>query len=262
MGDPSPRLIEMPWVLVRQTLGSPRRVREKAAKLATAVTLYGREDRVLPRLERLLRLGYIDHIPTRIQRVIGAIDMLRFFIVPCAADYYASKGINFRFHTFLRFLDDPASMIDPTGFNSTRDAIIGHVMQVVHANPKYDFQLLESFEDGLEQMERQVEQVIAGTHPRTASIRAIVEDPTYHQRLLEHVRRYRQDRTIPPMVRENIEGNPEFADVERTFGTVDSAMRYFSKMPISWRAGLRHLTRVHEFPRHLAEPPAPRQRAA
>lgn len=248
------RLTEEPWVLLKQTMGSPRAMRDKLEKLVVAVHGYGKEERVLPRLQRLERLGHIDEIPNRTQRIVGALDMLRFFIVPCAADYYASKGINFRFHTFLRFLDDPASMIDPTGFNSSRDAIIGHVMQVVHANPQYDFQLLESFEDGLEEMERQVVQVLDGTHPRAASIRAIVEDPEYHERLLEHIREYRIHRDVEPMLRENVRQNPKFQQVERTFGTVPSAMRYFTKMPRSVTGAIRHLWKVRKFPRHLAEP--------
>ncbi len=247
------RLNEEPWVLVKQTMGSPRLMKEKVKKLAVALWGYGRNDRVQARLERLRRLGYIEEIPSRKQRIFGAIDMLRFFIVPCAADYYASKGISFRFHTFLRFLDDPASIIDPTGFNSSRDAIIGHVMQVVHANPHYDFQLLESFEDGLEEMERQVEQVIAGTHPRTASIRAIVEDPEYHERLLEHIREYRRNRGVAPLLRENIAKEGKFQLEERTFGTVPSAMRYFARMPKTWRDGLRHLVTIRTFPTELAE---------
>jgi hypothetical protein len=248
------RLTEEPWVLLKQTLGSPRAMRDKVAKLLVAMHGYGKEEKVLPRLQRLEKLGYIQRIPNRTQRIVGALDMLRFFIVPCAADYYASKGINFRFHTVLRFLDDPASVIDPTGFNSSRDAIIGHVMQVVHANPQYDLQLLESFEDGLEEMERQVVQVLDGTHPRAASIRAIVEDPDYHGRLLEHIREYRRHRDVEPMLRENIQKNPKFQAVERTFGTVPSAMRYFSKMPNTMRGALRHLWKVRKFPSQLGEP--------
>lgn len=247
------RLSEEPWVLVKQTMGSPRLMKEKAKKLAVALWGYGRDDRVHERLERLRRLGYIEDIPTRKQRIFGAIDMMRFFIVPCAADYYSSKGISFRFHTLLRFLDDPASIIDPTGFNSSRDAIIGHVMQVVHANPHYDFQLLESFEGGLEEMERQVEQVLDGTHPRTASIRAIVEDPEYHGRLLQHIREYRKNHGVAPLLRDNIAKDGKFQHEERTFGTVPSAMRYFSKMPKTWRGGLRHLLEVREFPTELSE---------
>ena len=249
--DPA-RLTEMPWLLVRQTMGTPRELRGKIRKLREALTYYGREDLVRERLERLRDLGYIEEIPTRSQRIFGAIDMLRFFIVPCATDYYDSKGLSFHFHTLLRFLDDPASVIDPTGFNSTRDAIIGHVMQVVHANPHYDFQLLESFEDGMEEMERQVRQVLDGTHPRTESIRAIVEDPEYHERLLKHVVDYRAQRASEPMLRENIIIDDRFVDAERTFGTVPAAMSYFSRMPRTVGRGLRRLWKVRDFD------PAPR----
>lgn len=247
------RISKSPWDLVRQTMGDPRAFAVKLRQLATALHGYGRTEQVEARLRRLVELGYIDRIPTRLQRMVGAIDMMRFFIVPAAADYYAMKGLDFRFHTFLRFLDDPASLIDPTGFNSTRDAIIGHVMQVVHANPHYDFQLLESFPDGLEQMERQVADVLAGSHPRTASILAIVEDPHYHERLLEHIRAFRLDPTVPPLLRENITANPHFADIERTFGTVPNAMKYFARMPATPRAAARHLLKVREFPRELVE---------
>ncbi len=244
------RLSEEPWVLVKQTMGSPREFRQKVRKLRTALLEYGRDENVGPRLRRLQRLGYIDEIPSRTQRMVGAIDMLRFFIVPAAADYYEGKGISFKFHTLLRFLDDPASLIDPTGFNSTRDAIIGHVMQVVHANPHYDFQLLESFEDGLDEMERQIRGILDGSHPRAESIRSIVEDPEYHAKLLDHLAEYRRNPNVSPLRRENIEG--KFEDVERTFGTVPSAMRYFAKMPRTVRGGLRHLLHVRDFPSDVA----------
>jgi hypothetical protein len=35
--------------------------------------------------------------------------------------------------------------------------------------------------------------MIDGTHPRARTIGAIVEDPGYHARLLDYVRRYRRD---------------------------------------------------------------------
>jgi hypothetical protein len=246
------RLEERPVRLLRAAMGAPRDFVSKMRRLLHALHEYGQNDRVEARLRRLHALGYIDEVPTQLQRIVGAVDMMRFFIVPAARDYYDSIGINFRFHSFLRFLDDPASMIDPTGLNSSRDAIIGHVMQVVHANPHYDFQLLESFEDGLEQMQQQVESVLDGTHPRTRSIQAVVEDPEYHARLLQHVKDYRRDRKVPPLLRENLVSNPRFAEVQRTFGTLPNAMRYFAHMPKTLAGAVEHLRRVREFPRHLA----------
>ncbi|MEM9455722.1 MAG: hypothetical protein AAGF11_16185 [Myxococcota bacterium] len=245
-----------PWALVRQTMGGPQAIRTKIRDLVTAVSHYGREDLVRRRLERLERLGHIDSIPNRIQRVVGAIDMMRFFIVPAAADYYEEKGLDFHFHQLLRFLDDPASLIDPTGLHSTRDNIIGHVMQVVHANPEYDFQLLDTFEDGMEQMERQVRELLAGTHPRAASIRAIVEEPDYHERLLAHIKAYRANsEQTTRFVRPNVAA--KFRAEERTFGTVPAAMRYFSRMPSTLPDAVTHLMLVRRFPIHLAEPEPP-----
>jgi hypothetical protein len=245
---PAPeRTSKGPWSLVRQTMGDPRAFVQKLRALAVALNGYGDVSRVEARLERLRELGYIDTVPTRMQRIVGAMDMLRFFIVPCAADYYATKGLDFRFHTLLRFLDDPASVIDPTGFNSTRDAIIGHVMQVVHANPQYDLQLLESFPDGLEEMERQVVDLLAGTHPRRAAILAIIEDPDYHQQLLAHVRAFRRDPAVTPLLRENIATNASFVAAERTFGTVPGAMRYFATMPRTALGAAHHLLTVRTF---------------
>jgi hypothetical protein len=247
------RLKASPWALVRQTMGGPTAMADKLRAFVDAVSHYGREELVLARLERLRALGHIEVVPSRLQRIVGALDMMRFFIVPAAADYYASKGLDMRFHSLLRFLDDPASVIDPTGFNSARDNIIGHVMQVVHANPEYDFQLLDTWADGMAEMERQVLAVLDGTHPRAASILAIVEEPDYHTRLLEHIRAYRRDpRGAERLIRDNVAKH--FSTEERTFGTVPAAMRYFSKMPSTLPAALVHLTTVRRFPRHLAEP--------
>lgn len=248
-----------PWELVRQTMGGRAAMADKARTFMTAVSHYGREDLVRARLERLEALGHIDHVPSRLQRIVGAIDMMRFFIVPAAADYYAEKGLDFRFHQLLRFLDDPASVIDPTGFNSTRDNIIGHVMQVVHANPEYDFQLLDTFPDGMDEMERQVRALLRGEHPRAASILAIIEEPDYHERLLAHIEAYRNDPGAQRLVRENVARR--FPAEERTFGTVPAAMRYFSKMPRTMSGAVAHLLAVRRFPRYLAEPEQVRQPA-
>ncbi len=254
------RLEASAWQLVRQTMGGPQAIVDKLRHFVSALGHYGREDLVRARLGRLQRLGHIDSIPNRVQRIVGAADMMRFFIVPAAADYYQGKDIDFRFHTLLRFLDDPASIIDPTGFNSTRDNIIGHVMQVVHANPQYDFQLLDTFDDGMEQMEQQVRMLLDGRHPRAESILAIVEEPEYHAQLLEHIKAYRAAPGRDSLVRNNVAKN--FRAEERTFGTVPAAMRYFSRMPATLTGAVTHLMAVQRFPMHLAEPEPSRQDAA
>lgn len=247
----SARLQENPLILLRRTLGDRRAVASKVRKLAVALGAFVDGKQLDARLARLVELGYIERVPNRAQLLAGAADMLRFWIVPAAEDYYASKGINFTFHQILRFLDDPASLVDPTGFLSSRDVIIGHLLQVVHANPRYDFQLLESFDGGLDELERQTRAMLDGSHARAESIRAIVEEPEYHARLLDYLLEYRKDPSAEPPLRENITGR--FAPLERTFGGLHTAMRYFAKLPSTPWAALHHVITVREFPAHLGE---------
>ena len=147
-------------------------------------------------------------------------------------------------------------MIDPTGLLSARDTIIGHVMQVVHLNPIYDLQLLECFDDGVAELERQVEQMLAGVHPRQGTIAAIVEDPGYHARLLGYVRAYRADPAAAPPVRQeqSLRADPVFAAAERTFSTLPGFVRYCTRLPTSPAALLRRLVTVATFPVALAGP--------
>lgn len=246
------RLTESPLALMKKAAGTPTQMKEKLVRLARALSAYADGPALDARLARLVELGLIERVPTRLQMLVGSIDMLRFWISPAAADYYASKGIDYTFHQVLRVLDDPASMIDPTGFLSSRDTIIGHLMQVVHANPAYDLQLLESHEGGLEELEAQVLAMIDGTHRRAASIGAVVEEPDYHARLLAFVREYRAHRDADAPIRDNVAADPRWREIERTFGTLPRAMAYFARMPRTPAAAARHLLTVRSFPRHLA----------
>jgi hypothetical protein len=195
--------------------------------------------------------------PTRLQILFGSLDMLRFVIEPASRDYYRQRGISFGLHQWLRVLDDPVSLIDPTGFFSDRDTIMGHVMQVVHLNPIYDLQLLQMFPDGLERFEREIEAMLAGTHPRARTIGAIVEEPGYHARLLDYVRRYRRDPHTPPLVREaqTLRGDAAFAAAERTFATLPGFIAYCNALPRDLRTLRRRLRALKSFPVELEQTP-------
>jgi hypothetical protein len=244
---PTARLRERPITLLRRSLGDRRALAGKLERLGAVAAGYLDRRGLDARLAELRRAGTIDAVPTRPQLIAGSIDMLRFWISPAAADYYRQQGISYGFHQLLRFLEEPASLADPVGFFSTRDGIIGHLMQVVHANPVYDLQLLSMFADGLDQLEGQLEQMLAGAHPRAAAIGAIVEEPDYHARLLEFVRAWRRDPSIPPLLRGNVAGSETYGPIEKTFGTLTGAMRYFCRLPSSWTGAARHLLTVHEF---------------
>jgi hypothetical protein len=250
----SQRLRASPLHLVREAIGGPRAIGGKLARLARTLRLWTDGAEIERRLRALEARGMIVARPTRAQIFFGGLDMLRFVIEPASRDYYRQRGISFGFHQLLRVLDDPVSMIDPTGFLSDRDTIVGHVMQVVHLNPVYDLQLIQMFDDGLEDFERQVEAMVAGTHPRARTIGAIVEDPTYHARLLEYVRRYRRDPATPPLVRaeQTLRADPVFAAAERTFATLPGFVEYCGKLPRGVRELARRFRRLDRFPVELA----------
>ncbi len=231
--------------LLRRAAGSRAELAGKIRRFFALLARYRDRRGLDERLRRLRDQGLIDRIPTRVQLAVGAADMLRFWISPASADYYRKQGIGYGLHQVLRVLE-PASMADPIGLLSTEDGIIGHLMQVVHANPVYDLQLLTMFEDGLDHLEQQLEAMLDGTHPRAAGIAAIVEEADYHARLLAFVRRWRKDPKTAPLIRSNIEAGG-FGEIEKTFGELPSAMRYFAAMPTTWRGAIAHLRGVKEF---------------
>src|SRR5262249_14451359 len=240
----SARKSERPLALVRRAVGGAGDVRGKLARLGRILAGYLDGAELDARLRQLHAAGIIEAIPTRIQILVGGIDMLRFWITPAAADYYRKQGLDFGFHQLLRGLEEPASIADPGGFFSTRDGIIGHLMQVVHANPVYDLELLGMFPDGHDELQRQLEEMVAATHPRARAIGAIVEEPEYHGRLLEFVRSWRRDPTISPLLRGNVAASPLFGEMAKIFGTLRSAARYFCTLPTTPVAALAHLRSV------------------
>ena len=229
--------------------------RGQAAPLARTLRLYVDGSEIERRLTHARRRrGSSGGGRARPQIFFGGLDMLRFVIEPASRDYYRQKGISFGFHQLLRVLDDPVSMIDPTGFLSERDTIVGHVMQVVHLNPVYDLQLIQMFPDGLEDFERQVESMVDGTHPRHApsarssriptttaacSTTCAASAPTRRRR--RPSARSRRCATIP-----------RFAAAERTFATLPGFIDYCNKLPRDFASLLQRFRRLRQFPLELA----------
>jgi hypothetical protein len=241
------------FTLIRTAIGGPGQVREKLTRTLRTLRRLGDGPELERRLSELERRGYVRGRPSRAQLAFGSLDMLRWVIVPAARDYYGQRGIDFNFHQLLRFLDDPVSVVDPTGFLSERDTIIGHLMQVVHLNPVYDLQLLEMFPDGIDELERQVAAMLAGTHPRAATIGAVVEDPQYHERLLGYVRRWRSDQATPDLLRPStLRRDPHYLAAERTFASLPGFIDYCGKLPKRLPALAWRYRRTRRFPLEMA----------
>ncbi|MBP6659482.1 MAG: hypothetical protein KA174_02315, partial [Chitinophagales bacterium] len=221
------RLKQHPIKLMLRAIGTPKIILNKTKRLA--ITLFNTfyYPAMKKRLNRLKEIGFIEQIPSQKQLWFGAYDMLRYFISPGAASYYKTKNINFTFHQILRFLNDPSGISDPIGIRVPRDTIICHLLEVVHANPVYDLQLLDQFDDGLDEMEKQTKQMLDKIHPRYNSIMAITEDVNYHQNLLNYVKKYRVNPAERQMVRASGMAREDayFLLAECMFGTLVSAFR-------------------------------------
>lgn len=226
-----PRLTEPGFSLVLRALGSPADAARKLARLLEGAAAFLDLRELDRRLAILHRKGVIDVIPSWPQIVLGGLDMVRSWIMPAASDYYRQRGIHGGFHQLLRFLEDPRALMNPVGLLNSQDAINGHLMQVVHADPDYDLQLLEMFDDGLDRLEQELCAVLDGSHPRADSLRAVVEEPDYHARLLDYLRAWRRGEVRGGLRRHNVAQREDLSRLAQTFGDLTHAMRYFATLP-------------------------------
>ena len=215
---------------IRVAVGDLPAVRAKASRLLrTAQTLVDR-DEIERRLARLEARGYLAGRPSVPQLLFGSYDMFRFALIPSSRIRNGLTGQRFWFHQLLRFLEDPASMLDPTGLLSERDTIVGHLMQVQHFDASYDLELLEMFDDGLARLETELVALLAGEHPRAATVRATVEDPRYHADLLAWTREFRALGPAADLAPEPT-GPAEFARAEAQFGSLRGFLGYCLELP-------------------------------
>jgi hypothetical protein len=200
---PPPWLGRSRWALLADVVGGWRQLRDRVVQLGGLIGGLLRPRRVRQRLERLRALGHVSEVPTTAQLLVAARDQMILGATEETKLFYRSQGIPWVFHNLRRLLSGPATMLDPVGLFSPRDALIHHVLQTFHRHPVYDLVLLRAFPDGLEEMQRQAEQIAAGTHPHQRALASLIEDGSYHQRLADEVRAFRADphlaaRPVPP----------------------------------------------------------------
>ncbi|MCG5053539.1 MAG: hypothetical protein KA712_11315 [Myxococcales bacterium] len=187
------------------------------------------------RLERLLALGHIQAVPTIPQLLVAARDQMMLSAAEETKVFYKSQGIPWVFHNLRRFASGPATMMDPVGLFSTRDTIIEHVLQTFHRHPVYDFVLLRAHPNGMEEMRRQAEALLAGNHPATCALRSLIEDGGYHARLLVEIVAFSHDpyqaaRPIPPGLVDDpymMLGMDQFKDLQ-------GFTSYAAKLEVTW----------------------------
>jgi len=178
------------WQLLRPLVGGWI---GKLRRLVSVLSAMGRPRLVRERLERLRDLGYVHDVPSMAQLWVAGHHMMLGVASDETRIWYEERGIHFTFHNLRRFLDYPASMVDPIGVFLDRDTLVHHVLQSTHGHPVYDLQLLAAHPGGLEEMERRAALVLEGRDEAQERLDVLVEDPTYHARLLPQVRAFRAD---------------------------------------------------------------------
>ncbi len=227
---------------LRAAAGGPRDlVRKLGEVVVTARTLLDRRER-RARLRRLVDAGLVHHEPTDWQMWLATHHMMFGYILPSNLEFYEHYEVPHWWHQLLRAVEAPATMMDPIGLGISEDVLRTHLVQVVHASAGYDVALLCMFEGGLDRLREALQQVIAGVHPKQATIQALLERDDYPARLLEAVDRFAVDPerhwrcdTVPAP-----EGCETLFDwgIE-TFGSPGRLMAYAVSLPETPMASLR-----------------------
>jgi hypothetical protein len=186
------------WRLLADVIGGWRQNLDKLVQMVALATAFFRPRLVRRRLERLRGLGHIDAIPSLPQLLVAGRDQIMVSASEETQIFYRSQGVPWVFHNLRRFLSGPATMLDPIGLFSPRDAIIEHVLQTFHRHPVYDLVLLRAHDGGLDEMSRQAEQINAGTHRHQRALTSLIEDGSYHARLPAEIAAVRADPNQAP----------------------------------------------------------------
>ena len=221
------------WRLFRDVVGGLRQNWDKLWQLASLLAAYLRPRLVRRRLERLRALGHLDATPTIAQLLVAGRDQMMVSAAEETKVFYRSQRIPWVFHNFRRFVSGPATMLDPIGLFSPRDAVVHHVLQTFHRHPLYDLVLLRAHEGGVEAMAAQAAQIVAGSHPHQRALTSLIEDGSYHARLPGDIAAFQADphapaRPIPP----GLLGDPGLMLAMDQFKDIRGFARYAARLRV------------------------------
>jgi hypothetical protein len=252
------------WTLLADVIGGWRQLRDRIAQLLGLLAALFRPSLPRARLQRLRALGHIDAVPSTAQVLVAGRDQMFLGAAIETKLFYRSQGIPWVFHNLRRFLSGPATMLDPVGLFSPCETLIHHVLQTFHRHPVYDLVLLRGFPEGIDEMERQAQQILAGTHPHQRALTSLIEDGSYHLRLVDEIRAFRADplapaRPIPP----GLVDDPALMLAMDQFKDLRGFARYAARLPVgplsapgawllaAWNETIGGLLRLRLGPRRI-----------
>ena len=227
------------WSLFRDVVGGLRQNWDKLRQLVSLLAAYFRPALVRRRLERLRALGHVDTTATIPQLLVAGRDQMMIGAAVETKLFYRSQGIPWVFHNLRRFISGPATMLDPIGLFSPRDAIVEHVLQTFHRHPLYDLVLLRAHEGGVEAMAAQAGQIVAGTHPHQRALASLIEDGSYHARLPRDIAGFQSDpHEQPRAIPAGLVGDADLMIAMDQFKDIGGFARYASRLRVGLGAAI------------------------
>jgi hypothetical protein len=227
------------WPLLKDVVGGWRQNVDKLVQFFGLILGYLRPSLVRRRLERLHALGHIDVVPTIAQLLVAGRDQMILNASEETKVFYRDQGVPWIFHNLRRFISGPATMADPIGLFSPRDAIVHHVLQTFHRHPIYDLVLLRAHERGVEEMARQADEIAAGTHPRQRALTSLIEDGSYHERLPREIAAFQLDPNVPARpIPDGLLPDPELMLGMEQFKDIRGFARYASRLKVGFGAAV------------------------
>jgi hypothetical protein len=227
------------WRLFRDVVGGLRQNWDKLRQLIALLSAYFRPGLVRRRLERLRALGHVDTTPTIAQLLVAGRDQMMVSAVEETKLFYRSQGIPWIFHNLRRFVSGPATVLDPIGLFSPRDALVHHVLQTFHRHPLYDLVLLRAHEGGIEAMAAQARQILDGTHPHQRALASLIEDGAYHARLPHDIASFQADPHLRPRpIPAGLVTEADLMIAMDQFKDVGGFARYAARLPVGTGAAI------------------------
>jgi hypothetical protein len=221
------------WRLWWDVVGGLRQNWNKLVQTLALGAAYFRPALVHRRLIRLRALGHIEAVPTIAQMLVAGRDQMIVGATEETKIFYRQQRIPWVFHNLRRFVAGPATMLDPIGLFAPRDAIVEHVLQTFHRHPVYDLVLLRAHDQGVEEMERQARQLVAGTHPHQRALSSLIEDGSYHARLPAEIAAFAADPRLPARpIPAALVDDPELMLAMDQFKDVGGFARYAARLQV------------------------------
>jgi hypothetical protein len=221
--------------LLFDVIGGLRQNWDKVVQLVGLMLAFFRPGLLRQRLERLRALGHIEVVPNMAQLLVAGRDQMILSATQETKVFYQSQGIPWVFHNVRRFLSGPATMLDPIGLFSPREVIVHHVLQTFHRHPLYDLVLLRAHEGGVESMEKEAHQIVAGTHPHQRAIASLIEDGAYHARLPREIHAFVENPHLPARsVPAGLLDDPMMMLAMEQFKDIGGYTRYASRLHVGW----------------------------